>query len=120
MDWNGFTERTEVLLDAAEKRRYNYLLLAAALFAPAILRLLFPQFEAGGHMLELVLLTRIMLLQPVLLGLSNILAGVTQSRKRYWLYSISPLLYNLGIIFGIAASIISLVICYKKFKKKLN
>jgi putative peptidoglycan lipid II flippase len=49
----------------------------------------------------LTLLTRIMLLQPIFLGLSNIFAAVTQSRNRYALYSISPLLYNVGIIAGV-------------------
>ncbi len=46
-------------------------------------------------------LTRILLLQPILLGASNIIAALTQLRHRFLLYSISPLLYNLGIIGGI-------------------
>ncbi len=50
---------------------------------------------------ELVTLVRILLLQPILLGASNILAAFTQMRHRFFLYAISPLLYNLGIIFGI-------------------
>ncbi len=71
----------------------------AAFFAPPVLALLFPTFPPENqHML--VSLTRIMLLQPILLGLSNILAALTQVRGRYALYSISPLLYNLGIIAG--------------------
>ncbi len=49
----------------------------------------------------LILLMRILLLQPILLGASNTLASFTQLRHRFILYSISPLLYNLGIIFGI-------------------
>ncbi len=49
----------------------------------------------------LVFLTRILLLQPILLGVSNLLANLTQLRHRFVLYSISPLLYNLGIIAGI-------------------
>jgi putative peptidoglycan lipid II flippase len=72
----------------------------AMLAAPYALRLLFPQFALEGHLPQLISLTRIMLLQPVFLGLSNVLAGITQAKKRYWLYSISPLLYNAGIIFG--------------------
>lgn len=75
--------------------------LMAGVFAPAILAFLFPQFVADGTFDTLVLLTRIMLLQPILLGLSNILAAITQSRNRYTLYSISPLLYNVAIIFGV-------------------
>lgn len=50
---------------------------------------------------ELILLVRIILLQPILLGASNILAALTQLRNRFFLYAVSPLLYNLGIIIGI-------------------
>ncbi|MBI4133772.1 hypothetical protein HY478_04100 [Candidatus Uhrbacteria bacterium] len=72
----------------------------AALFAPSILIKLFPTL-AEGHLGELTALTRIMLLQPILLGLSNILAAITQIRGRYLLYAISPILYNIGIIGGL-------------------
>ncbi len=50
---------------------------------------------------DLLFLTRLLLLQPILLGASNIIASWTQLRHRFFLYSISPLLYNLGIIAGI-------------------
>ncbi len=72
----------------------------AWLFAPELVHAIAPGLEGSG---ELVLLTRILLLQPILLGASNILANLTQLRDRFLLYSISPLLYNLGIIFGIVA-----------------
>jgi putative peptidoglycan lipid II flippase len=49
---------------------------------------------------HLVLLMRILLLQSILLGASNTIAALTQLRHRFVLYSVSPLLYNLGIIFG--------------------
>ncbi len=74
-----------------------------AFLAPSLLEMLFPQFVALGHLPTLTTLTRIMLLQPVFLGLSNILASITQTRGRYILYAASPLLYNLGIIFGLLA-----------------
>ena len=73
----------------------------AAIFAPKLLALLFPQFAGSGSLSTVVLLTRIMLLQPILLGLSNILAALTQTAHRYVLYSLSPFLYNLGIILGL-------------------
>ncbi len=73
----------------------------AAVCAPYLLAKLFPQLMIGGQSETLISLTRVLLLQPILLGLSNIFAGVTQVRERYALYAISPLLYNLGIIFGI-------------------
>ena len=74
--------------------------LAVLLFvlAPYLAPLVAPGI-AGDN---LVVLMRILLLQPILLGASNILASLTQLRHRFVLYSISPLLYNLGIIFGIA------------------
>ena len=72
-----------------------------AFFAPLLLAHLFPQFVSMGELDELSLLTRIILLQPIFLGLSNIIAAITQARNRYTLYALSPLLYNLGIIFGV-------------------
>ena len=72
-----------------------------ALFTPFLLGLLFPKLAAAGLLPTLIALTRIMLLQPILLGLSNILAAITQARNRYALYSLSPILYNLGIIAGL-------------------
>jgi putative peptidoglycan lipid II flippase len=50
---------------------------------------------------ELISLTRILLLSPILLGLSNFFGSITQVYKRFIIYSISPLFYNLGIILGI-------------------
>ncbi len=73
----------------------------AVLLAPRIVSVLFPQLIAHGHGDTIVTMTRIMLIQPILLGLSNILAAITQAKYRYALYSLSPLLYNIGIIFGV-------------------
>lgn len=73
----------------------------AFIFAPALLGALFPPFAEAGLLPTLVLLARIMLLQPILLGLSNIFASITQVRERYFLFALSPILYNLGIIAGL-------------------
>lgn len=70
---------------------------ALYIFAPALLVLVAPGL-AGD---ELTTLTRILLLQPILLGASNLVSSFTQLRSRFVLYSISPLLYNAGIIIGI-------------------
>ncbi len=71
-------------------------------FLPALLPLLFPGFaEESERMHELILLTRLLLLQPFFLGLSGLLASVTQTKHRFVLYAISPILYNAGIIAGI-------------------
>jgi len=98
--------------DAAGQRRYldsvvtGFSLLvaivscAAAAAAPWILTRAFPVIVADGGLVELTTLTRILLLQAVLLGFSNVAAAVTQFKHRYTLYAVSPLVYNIGIIFG--------------------
>ena len=74
----------------------------AAIFAPEIMRLIAPGFAPGTPEAgQLILLTRIILLQPIFLGASNIISNLTQMRDRFLLYAVSPLLYNLGIIAGI-------------------
>jgi putative peptidoglycan lipid II flippase len=72
----------------------------AAIFAPEILLRLFPAYGGAEGQL-LVDITRILLLQPILLGLSNVLAAITQVKRRYAIYALSPLLYNIGIILGV-------------------
>lgn len=77
--------------------------IALALFflMPSLLGALFPNLmEASAGSEEFVALSRILLLQPILLGLSGILTSVTQVEKRFVLYALSPVLYNLGIIGG--------------------
>ena len=48
-----------------------------------------------------VLLTRIMLISPILFGISNIFSCILNSFKSFFTYSLAPILYNLGIIFGV-------------------
>lgn len=71
--------------------------LGAFILAPVLVLLIAPGLSSP----ELIMLARILLLQPILLGASNVVASLTQMRHQFFLYSISPLLYNLGIICGI-------------------
>ncbi len=50
---------------------------------------------------KIVLLSRIMLLSPIFLGLSNLFGAVTQLFRRFFIYALSPIFYNLGIIAGV-------------------
>jgi len=50
---------------------------------------------------QLVLLSRLLLLSPLLLGISNLLGSVTQSYRKFFAYTLSPVVYNVGIIFGL-------------------
>lgn len=71
-----------------------------ALIAPTVLSLMYPTLMHGAHADEFVLLTRLLLLQPIILGLSGIATSVTQVKRRFVLFALSPVLYNLGIIGG--------------------
>lgn len=73
--------------------------LVAFLLAPLLIQVLFPAFSDDLHT-QVVRMTRIMLLSPFFLGLSNILMSVTQVLRRVYSYAVAPLLYNLGIIVG--------------------
>ncbi len=50
---------------------------------------------------ELVLTSRIMLLSPIFLGLSNLFGTVTQLYRKFFVYALAPVLYNAGILLGI-------------------
>ena len=68
--------------------------------APALLRVLFPGFDASAFG-DLTLVTRILLLQPILLGASSLFASIVHVYRKFILYAVSPLLYNIGIIIGV-------------------
>jgi putative peptidoglycan lipid II flippase len=55
----------------------------------------------GQDKVVLVELMRILLLAPLLLGISSFIAGTLQSYKRFFMPFLSPLIYNFGAIFGI-------------------
>ena len=42
-----------------------------------------------------------MLLSPILLGISGLYSSIMQTHNRFFVYAVSPLLYNAGIILGI-------------------
>jgi putative peptidoglycan lipid II flippase len=71
----------------------------AWLAAPYLIRVFFPTFIDNHD--TLTAMTRIMLLSPIFLGFSNFLASITQIYKRFFIYAISPIVYNVGIIVGI-------------------
>ncbi len=76
------------------------LCIVLAAFMPQFLAFLYPNFASSPQQTEFVLLARILLLQPIVLGLSGVVGSVTQVHRRFMLFALSPVLYNLGIIFG--------------------
>jgi putative peptidoglycan lipid II flippase len=69
------------------------------IFANYLIDILVPGFGPEQKKLT-VTLTRVMFLSPIFLGISSVLSGVLQSYKRFFAYSLAPILYNLGIILG--------------------
>ncbi len=67
---------------------------------PKIISLAFGGFSYE-IMKKTITLSRLLLLSPLLLGFSNFFGSIVQYEKRFILYSLSPLLYNIGIILGI-------------------
>lgn len=70
------------------------------IFTPFLIDLIAPGFSQKNQELT-VSLARIMFLSPIFFGLSSIFSGVLHYFNRFLAYSIAPVLYNLGIIFGI-------------------
>jgi putative peptidoglycan lipid II flippase len=74
--------------------------IAFFVWMPELLAYLYPSFAESSRHSEFVLLSRLLLVQPILLGLSSLFASVTQVHRRFALFAMSPVLYNLGIIVG--------------------
>lgn len=74
--------------------------LAAFFLLPYLAQLIVPGFSLEAQS-EFVSLSRVLLLSPFLLGISNLFGAVTQSLRRFFVFALGPLLYNIGIIIGI-------------------
>jgi putative peptidoglycan lipid II flippase len=70
------------------------------LFSPYLMKIITPGFSQE-KIDQTVFFTRIMFLSPLLLGISGIFGGILTSYKRFLIYSLAPIFYNLGIVFGI-------------------
>jgi len=69
------------------------------IFMPQLISVLVPGFEEARRDLT-ISLARIMLISPIFFGLSYIFGGILNSYKRFFVYSLAPLVYNLSIILG--------------------
>ncbi|MDP3955952.1 MAG: lipid II flippase MurJ [bacterium] len=76
------------------------ILVCAWIAMPVLAPLAAPGFGTAEQEL-LVSLSRVLLLSPMLLGLSGIISGAVQAMRYFLLYSLAPILYNIGIIVGI-------------------
>ncbi len=95
------------------KKVYNILFSVFFVFSTVVILLLLvfmpyliKKFVAPGvidaNAIEnIILYSRLLLLQPFFLGLSNLLGSYTQMKERFLLYSVSPLIYNFSTILGL-------------------
>lgn len=70
--------------------------------APQLVALL-SSGESAAQQTTTIEYTRIMLLSLFFFGLSNVMAGLLHAHKQFLVYSLAPIMYNVGIIFGIVA-----------------
>lgn len=69
------------------------------IFMPAVVHLLFAKVTGADSVL-VISLSRILLIQTILMGWSYIVGGILNAKKRFLAYSLSPLFYNMAIIVG--------------------
>lgn len=70
------------------------------IFMDKLVFLVAPGFDEEKKQLT-ILLTRIMLMSPIFFGISNIFSCILNSFKKFISYALAPIVYNLGIIFGV-------------------
>ena len=69
------------------------------IFSKWMIPMITPGFNPAKMALA-IKMAQIMMLSPIFLGLSNILGGILQSFKRFFIFSLAPIAYNMGIIVG--------------------
>lgn len=80
------------------------LAIPALIFMPNIVNIIAPGFSQN-ELEQLVHLSRLMLLSPVIFAISNTLGNILISYDRFIAYGLSPIFYNLGIIGGALMSV---------------
>lgn len=76
------------------------LAVVAFIFTEPLVRIITPGFDAERFKYT-VELTRIMLLTPILFGISSVMGAIQQSFQRFVLFALASVFYNVGIIVGI-------------------
>lgn len=72
----------------------------AFIFIHPLISFLFPNLSSDVQ-IEIAQMTRLMLPSAMIFAVSNILGNILMSYKHFTSYSISPILYNIGIISGV-------------------
>lgn len=98
-DWNGARHFVNTVFTVFAGVM-TFVAIVAYILMPYFTPFVVPGFSPEAQK-EFVFLSRILLLSPFLLGISNLFGAVTQSLRRFFVFAAGPVLYNLGIVFGI-------------------
>lgn len=66
---------------------------------PWVAKLVVPGFPPES-LTQVIWMSRIMLLSPIIFGISTMIGSVTQMFQKFLIYALAPILYNFGIIVG--------------------
>ncbi len=72
----------------------------AFIFMPILVSLMYSKMTLENQNI-IITLSRILLLSPIFLGFSNFLSSIIQAHRRFALYALSPVVYNIAIILGL-------------------
>lgn len=81
-----------------------FFLIGISIILFIVMPILVPMITPGflGEQQDLVvMLARIMLIQPIVIGISGMFSSITQFFKKFLITALTPVMYNLGIIIGI-------------------
>lgn len=67
---------------------------------PVFVRMFFGSLDLISQN-QIIVLSRVLLLSPIFLGISNLLSSITQVKRRFILYAFCPIIYNLSILIGL-------------------
>lgn len=100
---NNSTEKAREFMNNVFSAYMIFMVFASlliAIFIPYIVHFIAPGFN-DAQIAKLIITTRIMLLSPIFIGLSNLIGTITQLFRNFLVFSLSPIFYNFGILFGV-------------------
>lgn len=109
-----FSNKQGTILDSQKQEHwliansiFNFLFLSLALFClilffltPYLIPKLVSGFDPTKQSLTITY-TRIILFSTIIFGISNVIGGILQSFRKFLLFALAPVLYNVGKILGI-------------------
>jgi len=96
-------EKAKIFINNVFSAYIIFMIIASILISilmPYLVHYIAPGFDAYQTKL-LITTSRIMLLSPILIGLSNLIGTITQLFKNFLVFSLSPVFYNIGILIGV-------------------